>query len=111
MLTARLSFDPDPVRPGEALQAELTVENRGRTPLTLVFTSAQTADLEVGSYRWSEGRLFAAVMREVVLAPGVRFTARMTCELDLPAGAYVARARLAASGASVVATARLRVAS
>jgi hypothetical protein len=105
MLRARLSIEPASTPVGGLVLAELTVENTGSEPVTLRFATAQRLELEVGRYRWSGGRLFAAVMGELVLAPGEDWSAALEAVLDLPPGTYTARARLTAAGAPVVAEA------
>jgi hypothetical protein len=109
MLRARLSIEPASAPVGGLVLAELSVENSGSEAVTLTFATAQRLELEVGSYRWSGGRLFAAVLCELVLAPGERWTAALEVVLDLAPGSYTARARLTAAGPPVVAEAPLTV--
>jgi hypothetical protein len=109
MLRARLSIEPASTPVGGLVLAELTVENTGSEPVSLRFATAQRVELEVGSYRWSGGRLFAAVLSELVLAPGERWSAALEAVLDLEPGTYTARARVTASGPPVVAEAPLTV--
>jgi hypothetical protein len=109
MLRARLSIEPASTPVGGLVLAELTVENTGSERVTLRFATAQRLELEVGSYRWSGGRLFAAVLSELVLEPGARWSATLETVLDLEPGFYTARARLTAAGPPVVAEAPVRV--
>jgi hypothetical protein len=109
MLRAHLSIEPASTAVGGLVLAELTVENAGAAPVTLTFPTAQRVELEVGSVRWSQGRLFAAVLTELVLAPGERWSTTVEAALDLEPGSYTARARLTAAGPPVAAEAPLTI--
>jgi len=110
MLRTRLSIAPASAAVGGLVLAELTVENASSTPVTLAFPTAQRLELEVGSYRWGRGRLFAAVLGGLVLAPGERWSTTVEAALDLEPGSYTARARLTAAGPPVTAEAPLTIA-
>jgi hypothetical protein len=70
-----------------------TVENRGAEPQTLRFASGQRGDvlLEAGGeerYRWSSGRLFAAVLSERTLPPGDEWSFALDDVLAVEPGTY-----------------------
>ncbi len=98
MLRARLSIEPASTCVGGVVLAELTVENTGSQAVTLTFATAQRLELEVGSYRWSRGRLFAGVLAEQALAPGETWSTAVEAVLDLAPGTYTARAHITAGG-------------
>ncbi len=58
---------------GEPVHVAFEVANPGTTPVTLQFTSAQRFDMAIADeagrdvWRWSAGRMFAAVLGEEVL--------------------------------------------
>ncbi|MGH2600480.1 MAG: BsuPI-related putative proteinase inhibitor, partial [Dehalococcoidia bacterium] len=92
---------------GETIPFEMVLRNRSATqPATLTFPSGQDFDVVVSSadgrevWRWSTGRFFTQVVRDVTLAPGEerRFSATWDQRTDAgtaaPAGAYQARAVL-----------------
>jgi intracellular proteinase inhibitor BsuPI len=92
---------PDPPRAGEPAEWTFTVANRGGAPRTLTFPSAQQGDIVLTAdgrerYRWSSGRMFAAVLGERPLAPGEEWRFRLTGALEAEPGEYSLVARVAA---------------
>jgi hypothetical protein len=92
---------------GEAIPFEMVLRNRSTTqPAMLTFPSGQDFDVVVSSadgrevWRWSAGRFFTQVVRDITLAPGEerRFSATWDQRTDAgsaaPAGAYQATAVL-----------------
>ncbi len=84
---------------GEPVRLSFDVANPGATPVTLQFTSAQRIDMAIADeagrdvWRWSTGRMFAAVLGEEVLhsdSPRLAYEAIFSGVLD--PGAYRIRA-------------------
>ncbi len=85
--------------PGEPVQIAFEVANHGAAPVTLRFSSAQRFDMAIADeagrdvWRWSAGRMFAAVLGEEVLhsdSPRLAYEAIFSGVLD--PGAYRIRA-------------------
>jgi lipoprotein-anchoring transpeptidase ErfK/SrfK len=101
MAVVRLAFEPDPLPARGPARVELAVVNDGAGPLVLAFATAQRAELvleDAGAirYRWSEGRLVAAVLSEVVVEPGAEWRTALDVVFDVPPGAYTLRATVTA---------------
>ncbi|MBS3909465.1 MAG: hypothetical protein KGZ93_07545 [Actinobacteria bacterium] len=68
-----LSLKPNPVAVGEDLAMTVSVTNTAKEPRELSFRSSQRYDFRVVDangdevWRWSEGRMFAQVLEDVVL--------------------------------------------
>ena len=92
-LAVRLDLDPPTLQAGRPVRWTFTVENAGAEPQTLHFASGQRGDvvLEAGGeerYRWSSGRLFAAVLSERALPPGGDWTFSLDDVLTVEPGRY-----------------------
>ncbi|MFQ5911820.1 MAG: BsuPI-related putative proteinase inhibitor [Nitrospinota bacterium] len=83
---------------GKPIPLELTVRHDGKGPLVLTFSTAQRYDFQVEKeggevlWRWSEGKMFAQVLGQVVLDPNrpeIRY--RAVFQSHLPPGRYRAR--------------------
>jgi len=92
-----------------------TVTNTGSDTVALTFRSGQRADVtvtdtETGDEVWrrSQGRMFTQAISTVELSAGETLDRSFTWS-DPPAGSYEAEATLAASRASVTATATVTV--
>ncbi|MDI6816602.1 MAG: BsuPI-related putative proteinase inhibitor [Actinomycetota bacterium] len=72
-LIVSLSLQPNPVAVGENLAMAISVENTAKESRKLSFRSSQRYDFWVVDangdeiWRWSEGRMFAQVLEDVVL--------------------------------------------
>lgn len=72
-LIVSLSVKPNPVAAGETLALTISATNTGKESRKLSFRSSQRYDfwvVDVNGYeiwRWSEGRMFAQVLEDVVL--------------------------------------------
>jgi Intracellular proteinase inhibitor len=97
----RVESDPDRLESGRPVRWLFTVANRGRRLRVLSFASAQRADVVlvaagVEHYRWSNGRMFAAVLVRQELAPGEEWSFALPDEsLAVPAGRYCVQASVA----------------
>jgi len=100
-LSLTAGFD-EPLRTGHSVTWVLKVENRGKTPVTLRFSSGKDGDVALvqggrEAYRWSTNRLFSQAVRQVPLGAGESRT--FTLEerrLGVAAGDYELMAQLAA---------------
>lgn len=100
-LALTVSFN-EPLRTGHAVTWSLNLENRGKAPVRLRFSSGKDGDVVLAqgareAYRWSANRLFSQAVREMSLGAGE--TRSFTLEeraLGVPAGDYDLAAELAA---------------
>lgn len=82
---------------GQAIPLELVVRYGGKNPLTLNFSTSQRYDFQIESegkilWRWADGRMFAQVVGQFDLSPGlpeVHYRAHFRGRL--PPGHYTAR--------------------
>jgi len=99
-LELRIESDPDRLATGRPVRWLFVVANRSPRPRVLRFASAQRADVVLAAggaerYRWSRGRMFAAVLVNQELAPGAEWTFALVDDaLSVPAGSYSVHARL-----------------
>ncbi len=74
-LQLSLSTNGTAYQSGEPIHIRFTMANQTGTPIRLEFTSAQRFDVTIGDthgnkvWRWSAGRMFAAVMGHEILGP------------------------------------------
>ena len=100
-LELRFGFEPVRLVSGRPVRWLFTVLNRGRERRAVAFTSGQRGDVLLSAdgvqrYRWSGGRMFAAVLCERELSPGEEWRFSLEDTLALPAGRYVLDARMTA---------------
>ena len=100
-LEVRFGVEPVRLVSGRPVRWLFTLANRGRARRAVAFTSAQRAEVVLSAdgvelYRWSAGRLFAAVLFERELSPGEEWSFSLEDALALPAGRYVLDARMTA---------------
>jgi Intracellular proteinase inhibitor len=92
-LALRLDVDPGRLESGRPVRWTFTVANHGSGTRTLTFRSGQQGDvvLEAGGserYRWSSGRLFAAVISERELPAGGEWAFSLEDVLAVEPGTY-----------------------
>jgi len=100
----RFGFEPVRLVSGGPVRWVFTLVNRGRERRVVTFTSSQRGEVVLAAggserYRWSRGRLFAAVLGEQALAPGQEWSYPLVDSLALPAGQYVLHATVPAQPA------------
>ena len=99
-LSLTVSFD-EPLRTGHPVTWTLELQNRGKDPLRLKFSSGKEGDVALlqGSreaYRWSANRLFSQALRELTLAAGETHSFKLEDRsLSAPAGDYDLVAQMA----------------
>ena len=102
-LSLRLSLSTNGAayQSGEPIHIRFAMVNQTGTPIRLEFTSAQRFDVTIGDahgnevWRWSEGRMFAAVMGHETLGPeDPRLTYEAVFRGSLTPGPYQVRAWL-----------------
>ena len=89
----RLAFTPDPLVASGSVTWALDVTNDGTEPLNLLFSTGQSAEVELTAddtvvYRWSDEMFFTQALRTVVLAPGERYGAILPGTLTVEPGEY-----------------------
>ncbi|MCR4432555.1 MAG: S-layer homology domain-containing protein [Caldiserica bacterium] len=102
--------------PGEKVVLHLVLENPGKTPLTLQFSTSQVYDIQItgpGSYfwRWSKGRMFAQVITTITLEPGEKKEFQETWETEpsLSPGEYEVLAWLVSPNLEVQASTQVNL--
>ncbi len=100
-LRLSLSTNGTAYQSGEPIHIRFTMVNQTGTPMRLEFTSAQRFDVTIGDargnevWRWSAGRMFAAVMGHETLGPeDSRLTYEAVFRGSLAPGPYQVRAWL-----------------
>ncbi len=100
-LQLSLSTNGTAYQSGEPIHIRFTMANQTGTPIRLEFTSAQRFDVTIGDthgnkvWRWSAGRMFAAVMGHEILGPeDPRLTYEAVFRGSLAPGPYRVRAWL-----------------
>ncbi len=100
-LQLSLSTNGTTYQSGEPIHIRFTMVNKTGTPIRLEFTSAQRFDVTIGDargnevWRWSAGRMFAAVMGHETLGPeDPRLTYEAVFKGSLAPGPYGVRAWL-----------------
>ncbi len=100
-LQLSLSTNGTAYQSGEPIHIRFTIAIQTGTPIRLEFTSAQRFDVTIGDthgnkvWRWSAGRMFAAVMGHEILRPeGPRLTYEAVFRGSLAPGPYRVRAWL-----------------
>jgi hypothetical protein len=92
-LSLAVSFD-EPLRTGRPVTWALTLENRGRSAVTLRFSNGKEGDVALSQggrevYRWSANRLFSQALRELSLGAGQGHTFKLEEKsLGAPPGDY-----------------------
>jgi len=92
-LEVRFGFEPARLVSGQPVRWVFTLVNRGRERRVVTFTSSQRGEVVLAAggvprYRWSSGKLFAAVIGERALSPGEEWCQSLVDTLSLPAGRY-----------------------
>ncbi|MBK9170070.1 MAG: hypothetical protein IPM24_21775 [Bryobacterales bacterium] len=96
-----LTLDRHLYDPGATLAARITLRHSQPEPLHIVFSSSQVFDLVIRDeqgrevYRWSDGKAFLTVIREIDFAAGEKNWTVDVPLAKLPAGDYTAEAWLA----------------
>lgn len=101
-----MASDRTTYQAGESVTFTLAVDNPGSAETTLTFSSGQSYDVvvmagEAEVWRWSNGRGFIQVIREIPFQPGVTLVGRETWDgrdnagVPLPPGSYRAVGSLA----------------
>ena len=115
-LQLSLSTNGTAYRSGEPIHIRFTMANRTGTPIRLEFTSAQRFDVTIGDthgnkvWRWSAGRMFAAVMGHEILGPeDPRLTYEAVFRGSLAPGTYRVRAWLTDASRRVSSTLGIEV--
>src|SRR5262245_66229126 len=103
-LEVRFGFEPARLVSGQPVRWVFTLVNRGRERRVVTFTSSQRGEVVLAAggvprYRWSSGKLFAAVIGERALAPGQEWSYLLVDTLALPAGQYLLQASVPAQPA------------
>lgn len=98
-LEVRFGFEPIRLVSGQPVRWIFVLANRGRERRDVTFTSSQRGEVVlavdgVPRYRWSSGKLFAAVICEQALSPGEEWRQALLDTLSLPAGPYLLRASM-----------------
>ncbi len=100
-LRLSLSTNGTAYQSGEPIHIRFTMVNQTGTPIRLEFTSAQRFDVAIGDthgnkvWRWSAGRMFAAVMgHEILGSEDPRLTHETVFRGSLAPGPYRVRAWL-----------------
>lgn len=115
-LTVALSVGKGTFVSGEPVPLEITVRYEGKQDFILSFGSAQRYDFQIESpggeilWRWSEGRVFAQTMGQVILRPDqpeIRF--RATFQGTLSNGRYTVRGMLTTLPRPVLAVAEIAI--
>jgi len=92
-LRVRFSSVAPPLVSGDREWWAFDVRNDTEEPLTLVFSSAQQADIVLSQdgrevYRWSDGKMFAQVLESIALQPGEIQSVVLNDDLGIPPGKY-----------------------
>ncbi len=110
-LGVSLVTDKPVYAPGEPVQIAFEVANHGAAPVTLRFSSAQRFDMAIADeagrdvWRWSAGRMFAAVMGQETLGPdNPSLTYEAEFAGELAPGRYTIKALLTDGSRQVSAT-------
>ena len=99
---ARITYTPDPLKPGPVTWT-ITVTNDSDRDLKLTFPSGQRADVTLRRegavvYQWSRGQLFTQVVGHETIPSGGNTAYTLAGELDVAPGAYDLTATVTCTG-------------